>query len=112
MKPCATPFRVSAVLLLIQGCVVPKTISVYDKDCKVVARKMVLDVRSANAVANCSNKDCIAQVIVAGAVLATTAVISESIVVAGNVVYWREKKRNCQPSKAIPDPVNAAQLEL
>ena len=97
----------SALLLLIQGCAVPKTISVYDKECKVVARKMVLDVRSANAVANCSNKDCIAQIIVAGAVLAASAVISESIVVAGNVVYWREKQRNCQPSKTIPEPANA-----
>jgi hypothetical protein len=97
----------SAVLLLIQGCVVPRTISVYDEECKVVAKQMVLDVQSANAVAHCSNRECVGQAIGVGVVLATTAVVSGSIVVAGNVVYWLEKKRNCQPSKTIPEPANA-----
>ena len=97
----------SAVLLLVQGCAVPKTISVYDEECKVVAKQMVLDVRSANAAAECSNKECIGQAIGIGVVLATTAVVSGSIVVAGNVVYWLEKKRNCQPSRLIPEPTGA-----
>lgn len=69
-----------------------------------MAKQMVLDVQSANAEASCSSKDCIGQAIGTSVILATTAVVSGSIVVAGNVVYWLEKKRNCQPIKAIPEP--------
>ena len=95
--------------LLVQGCAVPRTISVYDEACQVVAKKMVLDVKATNAAAKCSDRECLGEVISNGVVLAASTIVSGSIVVAGNVVYWLEKKQNCQAKKTIPELPAASQ---
>lgn len=79
------------------GCAYPRTIHVYDEECQVMARQMVLDVANVNTGRSCSTNDCITQLVGHAAVLAASTVISGSIVVTGNVVYWLEKKRNCRP---------------
>src|SRR5262245_28923763 len=104
-----TRLLLTLAALLAQGCAVPKTISVYDPECQIVAKQMVLDVQTANTAANCSNRECLGQVIGSSVVLAASTVVSGSIVVAGNVVYWLEKKRNCQPTKTVPESPALAQ---
>jgi hypothetical protein len=81
---------------LIQGCVyVPRTTSVYDEECKIHARQMVLEVTQVGAFVRCVNEGCVAMLVAAGAVTAASAVVSGSIVVAGNIVYWFEKRGQC-----------------
>lgn len=89
------------------GCAYPRTIRVYDDECQVTARKMVLDVTAINSSGKCAQDDCVAQLVGEATVLATSTVISGSIVIAGNVVYWLEKKRNCNPKRVLPEPAAA-----
>jgi hypothetical protein len=90
------------------GCAYPRTIHVYDEACQITARKMVLDVADVNPGHKCHADDCIGQLVFEAALLATSTVVSGSIVVAGNVVYWLEKKRNCRPEPAPSDAPDAA----
>lgn len=74
---------------------VPRTTSVYDADCKIYARQMDLQVAQVGGFARCVNEGCVALLVGMGAVTAASAVVSSSIAVAGNVVYWFEKKGQC-----------------
>jgi len=85
------------------GCAYPKTVRAYDEECQIVAREMVLDVTDPNASRTCGSNGCVGQLVLEAAVLAASTVVSGSIVVAGNVVYWLEKKRNCKPKQALPE---------
>jgi len=89
---------------LLYGCAFPKTVRVYDEECQVMARQMVLDVKQVNDSQKCSNNDCIAEFVGAAALLAASTVISGTIVVAGNMVYWLEKKRSCKPKATVNEP--------
>jgi hypothetical protein len=80
----------------LQGCVVvPRTIEVYDRECKIESRQMVLEVHQIGMLGHCTNNGCVAALAVIGAVTAASVVVSGSIVVAGNVVYWFEKRGQC-----------------
>lgn len=100
--------RIAALtLLLLQGCVVvPRTVHVYDNECRIVAREMTLDVVQMGGFVHCVNEGCAALLVAAGAVTAASAVVSGSIAVAGNIVYWFEKRGQCakerEPSAAAP----------
>jgi len=85
------------------GCAYPKTVRAYDEECQIVAREMVLDVTDPNASRICGSNGCVGQLVLEAAVLAASTVVSGSIVVAGNVVYWLERKRNCRPKQALPE---------
>lgn len=88
----------TALLLaaLLQACIyVPRTTSVYDADCQITSRQMVLEVEQVGAFGRCVNEGCVAMLVAAGAVTAASAVVSGSIVVAGNIVYWFEKRGPC-----------------
>jgi len=85
------------------GCAYPKTVRAYDEECQIVAREMVLDVTDPNASRTCESNGCVGQLVLEAAVLAASTVVSGSIVVAGNVVYWLERKRNCRPKQALPE---------
>jgi hypothetical protein len=86
------------------GCAFPKTVRVYDEECQVMARQMVLDVQQVNDSWRCSNNDCITQLVAEAALLATSTVISGTIVVAGNMIYWLEKKRSCKSKATVFEP--------
>lgn len=87
---------VMATGIVLAGCVyVPRTVEVYDADCQITARQMTLELQQVGYIAGCSNESCVALVLGAGAVGAVTAVVSGSIVVAGNVVHWLEKQGRC-----------------
>ena len=81
---------------LLAACVyVPQTTSVYDENCKIYARHMTLQAEQVGGFAQCSNQGCVALLVGLGAVTAASAVVSGSIVVAGNAVYWFEKQGQC-----------------
>lgn len=86
----------------------------YDPDCRIHARHMVLDQQQVGAIGACRNEGCLVALVAFGAVSAATAVVSGSIVVVGNVAYWFEKRSNCRPVDAppvAPGPPAAAAAE-
>ena len=87
------------VALLLQACIyVPRTTEVYDADCQVTSKKMDLQPVQIAAFGGCSDSGCVTLLVAAGATAVASAVISGSIVVVGNVVYWFEKQGRCKPA--------------
>lgn len=120
-RPCAPVKRagLAAAAALacaaLAGCVVlPVTVELYDPDCRIVTRQMVLQPVQIGAFHSCANEGCAMLLAAAGATAAVSAVVSGSIVVAGNVAYWFEKKGRCQPpagpaqAPSAPAPAPAA----
>ena len=96
MPPPQSMSLVAAVLLL-SGCiVVPRTTIAYDEQCQIVRKQMSLKAEQVGLLADCSNDACVGVLVGAGVVTAVTAVVSGSVVVIGNVVYWLEKQGNCR----------------
>jgi len=53
----------------------------------------------------CANEGCVTLVVAAAATAAVSAVISGSIVIAGNTVYWFERRGQCRrPSRDTVPP--------
>ncbi len=85
------------VSALLQACVyVPRTTEVYDANCRIISRHMELQPVQIVAIHGCGGDGCVAILAAATATAATSAVISGSIVVVGNVVYWFEKQGQCK----------------
>ena len=86
-------FNLLLAALLLQGCVyVPHTTSSYDEQCKIQTKRMTLRPEQLGTVGSCAGSDCVVALAALGA---ASAVISGSIVVVGNVVYWLEKQGKC-----------------
>ena len=89
---------------LLAGCViVPHTVERYDPDCRIVTRSVELQAVQLGWIGGCANEGCAALLAAAGATAAASAVISGSITIVGNVVYWLEKQGRCQ--RAAPAAV-------
>jgi len=81
---------------LLQACVyVPVTKEVYDTDCRIAAKQMELQPVQIAAIHGCHSDGCVAILAAVTATAAASAIISGSIVVVGNVVYWFEKQGQC-----------------
>jgi hypothetical protein len=85
--------------LLASGCVFyPKTVESYDPVCEIRTRQMLLkseviiDGICAGSTQQQAAAGCL---VVALGMTAGSAVVSGSIVVAGNTVYWLEKRGKC-----------------
>ena len=76
---------------------VPRTTEVYDDECRIQAKQMTLDVQQVGVFLHCHDRACGAVLVTLGAVTVASAIVSGSIVVAGNVVYWFEKRGRCRP---------------
>ncbi len=78
------------------GCIAyPTKIEYYDYECNIQSRKLVLTADAVNI--GCQHTaDCMALL---GA-SAGSAIVSGSIVVAGNTVYWLEKRGKCVPQSS------------
>jgi hypothetical protein len=90
--------RVAIVIgvLLLGGCVyVPQTTVVYDQDCHIEARHLTMQPVQLGALGHCEGQGCAELLVGAGAVAAASAVVSRSIVITGNAVYWFEKQGRC-----------------
>jgi hypothetical protein len=89
--------------LLASGCViVPVTTESYDPDCRFVTRHMELQPVQIARLQLCSDRGCEVMVLVGLGVTAASAIVSGSIVVVGNVVYWADHRANCQAPVAAP----------
>ena len=92
-------FRVFSLGLaaMLQACVyLPRTIQVFDPQCRVASNHMVLQEVQVAAIQHCANEGCIALIVGAGIVTAASVIISGTIVVAGNMAYWLERELQCQ----------------
>lgn len=87
--------------LTLSACVyVPRTKIADDPECQGVQKSMVLEEQQVSVLQGCTNNTCLAMLAGAGIVTAASVVVSGSIAVVGNVVYWveRESKRSRKPS--------------
>lgn len=81
---------------LLAGClVVPRTVAVYDPQCRTYSREMTLEVAAIGGLHNCGGDACAALLASLGVVAAASAVVSGSIVIVGNIVYWFERQQGC-----------------
>jgi len=85
----------SSALVLAACVVVPRTESVFDEQCQVMRKQMVLDVQQVAGLGHCSNDGCLTLLVAAGVITAGSAVVSGSIAVVGNVAYWLERQGQC-----------------
>ena len=106
----ASRLLVAALAALLGGCVVvPRTLARYDPECHVVARVMTLQPVQLASIAGCRNSGCVALLAATGATAAASLVVSGSIAVVGNVVYWLEKQGNCaRTGERVPPPLPPA----
>ena len=86
------------------GCVYfPSTSTLYDEKCQTYERHMTLEVQQLGTLMGCHGEACVGALVVMGAVSASTAVVSGSVVIMGNVVYWVEKQGRCMGRTKKPD---------
>lgn len=84
-------------IIVLGGCVfLPVTTTEYDAECDITKRHMVLKPHQVEAFVGCQDEGCAALLVLAGAVTATSVVISGSVAVIGEAVYWLEAKRQCR----------------
>jgi len=84
---------------LLAGCVfLPETTTRYDPACGVMQRHMVVRAYQIAAFAQCSNEGCAELLVLAGAVSAASLVVSGSIALVGDTVYWLEARTRCPAS--------------
>ncbi len=82
--------------LLLQACVfVPRTVEIYDKGCQVSSRQMYVEPILIGDFVDCFDESCAQFLVALGAVAASSVVVSGSIVIVGNAVYWFEKQGRC-----------------
>ena len=96
------PLAACAALLLAGCVIVPHTVQHYDPECRVVTRSMELQAVQLGWIQHCANEGCAALLAAAGATAAASAVISGSLTIVGNMVYWLERQGRCQ--RAAPAP--------
>lgn len=90
------------------GCMVlPRSVSVWDEDCRVMRRQMVLSVEQVGTLGHCHNEGCAAALVAIGAVASVTAVVSGSVVLVSNMVSWIERQGPC-PAGSPADPESVA----
>ncbi len=88
-----------AAAALLQGCIyLPRTTVAYDEACRVESKQMVLEPNQVLGLGHCVQEQCVVLLAGAGVVTAVSAVVSGSIVVTGNIVYWLEKQGRCDRS--------------
>ena len=82
--------------------VVPKKVASYDKNCMVSTQKIELTVEQMQVFnfVNCVEHSCSAEIIGALAtstlVTTTSAIVSGSIALVGNTLYWAESQGKCR----------------
>jgi len=99
------------LVTLLQACVyTTRTHEIYDANCQIYSRHMVLEHTEVTSLGICRNTtECVGILVIAGAVTAASAVIAGSIVVTGNTVYWLEKQGRCvRVSNPAPPPAAPA----
>ncbi|HLL13179.1 MAG TPA: hypothetical protein VK570_19100 [Rubrivivax sp.] len=96
-KPGAgTRLLTVALLMLLQACiVVPQIREAYDPECRVQTRQVTLEAAVLGHFHGCQGRGCEVMLASAGLVTAASTVVSGSIAMVGNVLYWFEKQGRC-----------------
>lgn len=87
------------MVFFVSGCVFyPRTIEYYDAECEIRYRQLVLKTEPMQIACSGANPSdpqghaCLAAIL---AISAGSGVVSGSIVVVGNTVYWLERRGKC-----------------
>ena len=88
--------------------VVPQTQTVYDPDCKAMTRQVTLEMAVVGGFTRCAGDGCAAMLATLGLVTAASVVVSGSIAVVGNAVYWIERQGQCARARAAESAAPAA----
>ncbi len=106
-RPAATRQALAALggAVALAGCVVvPQTQTVYDPACRVETRQVVLQAVYLGGFQTCIGEGCAAMLATMGLVTAASVVVSGSIALVGNVVYFAERQGRCQRSEPAAPP--------
>jgi hypothetical protein len=110
--PRTRPLRLPAALLLalsLPACVVvPQTREVYDPECRMMKKEVMLETAVVGRLQSCQGDGCVAILVATGAVTAATAVVSGSLALIGNVAYWFERQGRCSRAEPASPPAGAA----
>lgn len=86
----------AALTCILGGCLfLPQSTTRYDPACGILENHMSLQAYQVAAFGGCRNEGCAELLVLAGAVSAASFVVSGSVVVVGEVVYWLEAKGRC-----------------
>jgi hypothetical protein len=84
------------LLAMLPACVmVPVTTERFNPECGQVARHMTLQPMQIAAITGCVNDGCAVLLAAAGVTAAASTVVSGTIAIVGNVVYWMEERGRC-----------------
>lgn len=87
-----------ALAAALSGCVlVPRTAEVYDPQCRTYVKQVVLQEVEIGTLGGCYNEGCAVLLASLGVVAVASAVISGSVAIVGNIVYWAERQGQCPP---------------
>ena len=90
----------AATAIVLGGCVFyPLTTMEYDPECNAIQKHMSLTSTQVEAFIGCHDRGCVELLALAGVISATSFVISGSIAVVGDVVYWLEARQQCRKSR-------------
>ena len=93
-----------AVFGLAACVVVPVTRDVYDPDCRMMRREVTLEAAVLGQFHSCAGQECSMLLATLGVVSAATLVVSGSLAIVGNIVYWLEHEANCRRRNAPAPP--------
>jgi len=96
-------------LTALAGCiVVPRTADVFDPQCRTYVKQVVLETEVIGTIGGCYNDGCALILASLGIISAASAVISGSVAIVGNIVYWAERRGRCpadSPPAVVVPPV-------
>ena len=83
---------VIAASVFVSSCVAyPKKVEFYDAECEIIVKKLTLEVEPVTQNVCSFEEECLVFL----GISAASAVVSGSIVVIGNTIYWLEKVGKC-----------------
>ena len=95
-----------SVIALSSCAYTPKQIRYYDDECGIISKKFIISKSKLHLFkkrGKCANDECIALALshVVGSAFTgpVSALVSGTVVVAGNTILWLEKKANCRKLK-------------
>jgi hypothetical protein len=97
LKSLTRLVSVFTLLALLNACVVvPQVHERYDADCRMLRRQITLEAAYVGGVPRyCVGDGCAIYLAAAGLVTAASVVVSGSIAIVGNALYWTEEQRQC-----------------
>jgi hypothetical protein len=100
VQALASALALSGALALSACIVVPQTQTVYDPECQVMTRQVTLEAAVLGGFTSCTGEGCAAMLATLGFVTAASAVVSGSIAIVANTVYWIERQGRCNRGPA------------